>query len=475
MDDSASLATASPEAPKPKRSLFSRPTPAASHTTADAGDIFSRPNQALQGILAEQDRKRRLKLAKQQEATAKSHSPGSERREGKRRRISRDEEDGSDGGIYLSPSEPERLSKSKTPNPDRPSSKDSALDLKADSLSKRYEDSLAASKAPNQSSAVIDLLDSSDGEEEQPRRSLPERPSLQQHNSTSRDTPKNPHNSEPESEDEFPELAAAARERQRLRNLSSSKTSQPVPRSTTLTARSTSSSNPPPLPPPDPVIQLLVTSRLPDTAPLIVHRRLSQRLQEIRLEWCRRQNFDAATTASVFLIYRMRRTYDVTTCKSLGIGVDGTGNVVIKGDDNLNFADGGEGNKIHMEAVTEQIYREMRAEKEAERLKGTQHVDAAAEAEEEAREQEVREAAARAQEKASQIRLTLKGKGLKELKLIVKPDTTFAKMIASFRRTNDIPPDKAVFLEFDGDRLAPEDEVQSSEIGDLDVLDVHVR
>ncbi|KAK5010946.1 hypothetical protein LTR60_004860, partial [Cryomyces antarcticus] len=111
MDDSASLATASPEAPKPKRSLFSRPTPAASHTTADAGDIFSRPNQALQGILAEQDRKRRLKLAKQQEATAKSHSPGSERREGKRRRISRDEEDGSDGGIYLSPSEPERLSK----------------------------------------------------------------------------------------------------------------------------------------------------------------------------------------------------------------------------------------------------------------------------------------------------------------------------------------------------------------------------
>ncbi|KAK5018564.1 hypothetical protein LTR16_012742, partial [Cryomyces antarcticus] len=79
----------------------------------------------------------------------------------------------------------------------------------------------------------------------------------------------------------------------------------------------------------------------------------------------------------------MRRTYDVTTCKSLGIGVDGTGNVVIKGDDNLSFADGGEGNKIHMEAVTEQIYREMRAEKEAERLKGTQHVDAAAEAEEE--------------------------------------------------------------------------------------------
>ncbi len=33
----------------------------------------------------------------------------------------------------------------------------------------------------------------------------------------------------------------------------------------------------------------------------------------------------------------------------------------------------------------------------------------------------------------------------------------------------------AVALEFDGDRLTPDDEVQSTDISDLDCLDVHIN
>lgn len=42
-------------------------------------------------------------------------------------------------------------------------------------------------------------------------------------------------------------------------------------------------------------------------------------------------------------------------------------------------------------------------------------------------------------------------------------------------RTNfDLGKNQSLFLEFDGERLNPDDQVQSSEISDMDLVDVHV-
>ena len=92
MADAGPTATA---APKPKRSLFSKPafvTTTVTTSDTDSGDIFSRSSQSYAEIRAEKEQKRRLKLARaQKEASRQVDSP---RREGKRRRVSRDGEDG---------------------------------------------------------------------------------------------------------------------------------------------------------------------------------------------------------------------------------------------------------------------------------------------------------------------------------------------------------------------------------------------
>jgi hypothetical protein len=109
----------------------------------------------------------------------------------------------------------------------------------------------------------------------------------------------------------------------------------------------------------DPAAKLLITSPIPNTKPLVVFRKLSQRLQEIRQVWCDRQEFSKDFAAGVFLIYRMRRVFDVTTCRSLGLDVDINGNVVAKGLETIEGAE-----NVHLEAVTDEIFAQMKAERE---------------------------------------------------------------------------------------------------------------
>jgi hypothetical protein len=178
------------------------------------------------------------------------------------------------------------------------------------------------------------------------------------------------------SDEEFPELAAQARERARRTRLKAIKPKD----------RSSGSMNPvndmslPGLPnsapPPNPVIQILITSRIPNTEPLIVNRRLAQRLKDVRLAWCSRQGFDDHTTRDIFLTWRGKRLFDFTTCESLGIELDPEGNLET-GDatDEFSWPElDSEGNlvigvlanefsgpnRIHMEAMTTKLFDEDR-------------------------------------------------------------------------------------------------------------------
>jgi hypothetical protein len=71
----------------------------------------------------------------------------------------------------------------------------------------------------------------------------------------------------------------------------------------------------------------------------------------------------------------MRKVYDVTTCKSLGLETDAEGNVTMKG------AEGKEGcDQVALEAVTQDIYDKMLAEKDREDAKRRDKWDPAADA-----------------------------------------------------------------------------------------------
>lgn len=154
---------------------------------------------------------------------------------------------------------------------------------------------------------------------------------------------------------------------------------------------------------PDPVISILITSSIPDTAPLIVHRKMSQRLKEVRVAWCQKQGFDAATTSTVFLTWRKRRLFDFTTCKGLGLGVDSNGEVYIEG--HADQAHGDENAQLHMEATTQGI---LEAEKKA--------------AAQPQREQIDKYASPKGKSSGPPgIKVILRGKGYEDYKLLVRP------------------------------------------------------
>ena len=201
------------------------------------------------------------------------------------------------------------------------------------------------------------------------------------------------------SDDEFPELARKAREKARrtlLEERSPAQTAYPSPLGTSLSARFLASKASPPL---DPILQILITCSIPNTTPLIVSRRLSQRLKDVRLAWADRQPFSRDFAQHVFLTWRGKRLFDVTTCKSLGVRVDADGRVLTKGD-----VLGDEEGRIHMEAMTSEILESRRKAK-------TEEAEAYVEAAETDRT---------AEKNDNQIRIIMKAKGFEDFKLKVK-------------------------------------------------------
>ncbi|EME79867.1 uncharacterized protein MYCFIDRAFT_198252 [Pseudocercospora fijiensis CIRAD86] len=150
-----------------------------------------------------------------------------------------------------------------------------------------------------------------------------------------------------EEEDSDPEIAAiqrAARERHRQKT-QQQRSSTPNGMTLERGAEAGPSHTPSLV---DPTISLLVTSDLPDTEPLLVKRKLSQNLKQVREAWCQKQGYDKAQADKIFFTWNGRRLYNVTTCQRLGIEVDSQGNV-IRADDRA--ADGAA--RVHIEAMTE--------------------------------------------------------------------------------------------------------------------------
>lgn len=217
---------------------------------------------------------------------------------------------------------------------------------------------------------------------------------------------------EDEDDESDPELAALAREaRQKRLQRTNAATPDATTKSPTPRETSTSSVHNAPQTPPlqDAPVKILVVSHIDGTNPLMVYRKLSQNLREIRLAWCKRQSFDEAFTDRVFLIHRMRRVYDVTTCRSLGLEADAEGNVTMKG------AEGKEGvDQVALEAVTQEMYDQMMAKKEQDDAKRRGQWDPAAEAE---AEEETVDPEPPTEE---WVRIVLKAKGKPDFKLQLK-------------------------------------------------------
>lgn len=202
----------------------------------------------------------------------------------------------------------------------------------------------------------------------------------------------------------------------------------------------------------DPVVDILVTSYIRDTKPMIFRRKISQNLKPVRQGWCDKQ-IDGPDEAKnlIFLTWRNTKLYDVTTCTMLGLKADIHGNLY-NDDDSLD----GKG-RLHLEAWTEYLFMEYQ--------KSLQKP-----VEEEELEQEQEQ-----EDESTKIKLYLKAKEKEAIKTKGKPSTTIQKLISVVRGAHDIPDEQEVVLYFDGDALDPNWTIADTELGDKDIIDIRVR
>lgn len=64
--------------------------------------------------------------------------------------------------------------------------------------------------------------------------------------------------------------------------------------------------------------RILISSEIASTKSLVIKRKLHQPLKDVRLAWCEHQGLPRELYPFVFLTWKGRRLFDVTTCKSLG-------------------------------------------------------------------------------------------------------------------------------------------------------------
>lgn len=202
-----------------------------------------------------------------------------------------------------------------------------------------------------------------------------------------------------DSDPEIAEMQRKAREKARAKQGEPSKISSLGSKGTPDASSSTPSG-------PDPAVKILVTSDLPGTNPLILCRKLSQRLKEVREMWCKKQGFSELDTSKIFFVHRGRQYWDSTTVRRLGLDVDADGRIYRTDDPTKEGVD-----QVHVEAVTADLFEEMKAEK----VRKDNAAVAVYDEEEEQADEEVVE------QPSDDIRLAVKAKGKPDWKVIVKP------------------------------------------------------
>ncbi|KAL8874495.1 MAG: hypothetical protein Q9174_000188 [Haloplaca sp. 1 TL-2023] len=457
-----------------KRSLFAKPTWAKNDDLGNSTDFFRRSNQSYVNIAAESERIRlRKQLRRQREHGSQSQRAGPPE---KRRCISissgsdhESDRSESDQGLVCEYGQKNGATKNGSLGPDKksePFTRSSKPKSTPRSLSSTYQKTISETgERPKQQPSPSNIVDLAD---EDSAHGMDQNINVEvEVTGEQRPRIRDEDDEFLPSDDEFAELARNAREKARRKRLQSdilSSTLNPLPSKAQPDPfhRSEPVYEASPQPDlPDPIVSIFITSGISNTGPLIVNRKISQRLKDVRLCWCQRQGFAKEMTETVFLTWRGQRLFDVTTCKGIGIGVDLNGNIVTKGQKDIL---GDEERQIHMEAMTSEIFEER------ERLKragptGQEKCDAMAEQEEDPV----------AEKRESSLRIILKARGLDDFKLIVKRTTRMSRIVNAFKLDKKIESGREVFLLFDGDRLAPQCQVGETELNDMDYIDVYIK
>ncbi|KAI4618419.1 hypothetical protein J4E80_005017 [Alternaria sp. BMP 0032] len=447
-------------APPKKRSLFKR----AAWQDApkkDGEDMFSHSNE-FNDIVAEQARIRAEEKKQAEAARKRKHS---EPRDQKRRRISNDTEEpvptksSSASREWASRTASKVRSKvSPSPAPSHPPP--DSLTARYDSLTKSASSSVSL---PQQTSSVIDLgdsdLDDDSGYVSKPHNDKSEldyKPPSSNDKQPIAVRPSKPppieikdDDDDEEEEEGLDPTIAALQARARARVAAAK-------------AQAAAASNGDA--PKAPITQLFIDPQIPGANPLMVKVRIDSTIEKPRLAWCQKEKFSPEITRNVFFTWKGARLFDSTSIKRLGIKVE-NGNLSVEGDSNIY--DDVNLPKIHVEAWTEEIYRQWKRDEAAaaEARKIAAAAPAVAKEKTPTPEPEPEPA-------SNRVRLILKAKGKPEFRLTVKQETTVAHIASAYKNSQKIDKSQPITLMFDGERLMPMDTVEECDLDDKCMVEV---
>lgn len=127
-----------------------------------------------------------------------------------------------------------------------------------------------------------------------------------------------------------------------------------------------------------------------------------------------------------------------------------------------NSFDGEKINRIHMEAVTNDILASRQQQKQSHGSVFENQTDPEPPEEEDKKDD-------------SLIRVVLKCPGLVDYRVKISQETEVSRILAIYINAQNIPAEKKVYLIFDGERLDPDSRLSDHDIADLDLVDVLVK
>ncbi|KPI39680.1 uncharacterized protein AB675_3366 [Cyphellophora attinorum] len=472
-----------------KPSLFKRPAWAAAPnaTAASAGklSVFGQLNVA-EDIVAEDRRKREEREAKQrakaEKLSAKSIADD-EQPAPKKRRISKDRESSPVDSETSSTHAGSSPFKASTPEPVETKRSLRSTPKKNQVLLEGIEPE--SRKKPERKTTVISLDESDDdgsGDLISPAPTPRQKPSAGPSTSTRASKPEPAPPPEDEEDDPFlRELQRKARESTRQQQ--NARRSQPpieTPGAATDEHGSPSQASPDTsqlidtTQPTQPTtreanVAIWIKTHIPNTKDLVVNRRASQILQQVREFWINKHKLEPALASQVFFAWRGTRLYNSSTAQSLINILKREAGIPLHSDE-----DPSEG-KLHVDAVTQDILdQQARAKAQLAAAVEAAQNGAAEEDDDAANADDAGEGPPEPPKKESLL-LILRCKGVEELKLSVRPSTRVSKIMSAFQSQRKIDKSKKCWLVFDGDRLDEDEAAGGVGFDDACVVEVHPR
>lgn len=187
------------------------------------------------------------------------------------------------------------------------------------------------------------------------------------------------------------------------------------------------------------------------------------------IQWARKIGMDISLEMErdIFLTWKGRRIYDSATGVSLGWQPTAAGEFP---QQTSGFSGGG----VMLEAWTMAAFEEYKEAQERQRL-----IDRGEMADEEVAAEDSEGAGGDVEEQQEpevpKIKLFLTAKDTAPLRLSVYADTTIKILIGAYRKQRDVPNDRDIRLQFDGEWLNPNMTVEEADIDEMCTVEVYIR